>query len=250
MVTIFEIVVPYMRYDLVIEEDMAEEVGRILGYDKVKPEAPKIDFKPKTNKVYSKILFSRNKLLNDGYSEVMTYVFRDKGEVSVLSSASDKKFLRTNLSDGLKEALKLNQTNAPLLGMKEIKIFETGTVFKKTGEEMHVAFGDKKEIKEMKLEEYIGNSVNDFSTFLHPSGGTFRLQNHSPSFQMWSLFPFIARDMAVWVGEDVKGEDVAKVIKNNMGEMVVKGPELFDEFKKDGKFLMRFVWFFNLTTEL
>jgi len=28
---------------------------------------------------------------------------------------------------------------------------------------------------------------------------------------------------------------VEKIIKENMGEMVLRGPELFDEFKKDGK---------------
>jgi phenylalanyl-tRNA synthetase beta subunit len=122
---IFEMTVPYMRYDLVIEEDMAEEMGRILGYDKVKPEAPKINFKPQVNEAYIKMLFARNKLLNDGYSEVMTYVFRDKGEVEVLASASDKKFLRTNLLDGLKESLKLNQANIPLLGMKRLKFLKS-----------------------------------------------------------------------------------------------------------------------------
>jgi phenylalanyl-tRNA synthetase beta chain len=137
---VFEITVPAMRMDLNIEEDMAEEIGRVLGYDKIKPEIPKIDFAPKQNEIYSKILWSRNKLLNEGYGEVMTYTFRDKGEVEVLASASDKKFLRTNLSDGLKESMKLNQLNMPLLGMKEIKIFEIGTIFKKSGEEMHVAF--------------------------------------------------------------------------------------------------------------
>ena len=52
---------------------------------------------------------------------------------------------------------------------------------------------------------------------------------------MWSLFPFIARDVAVWVPEGVKSVDVEKIIKENMGNMVMRGPELFDEFKKDGK---------------
>jgi phenylalanyl-tRNA synthetase beta chain len=149
----FEIVVPYMRYDLAISEDMAEEVGRILGYDKVKPEVPKINFKPKVNEIYAKMLWARNKLLNDGYSEVMNYTFRDKGEVEVLASASDKKFLRTNLTDGLKESLKLNQMNMPLLGMNEIKIFEIGTVWNPK-EEMHIAFGDKKEIIEKNLYDF------------------------------------------------------------------------------------------------
>ena len=113
-----------MRLDLVIEEDMVEEIGRILGYDKVKPKIPNIDFIPKENEIFLKINWARNKLLDEGYSEVMTYAFRDKGEVEVLASASDKKFLRTNLSDELKESLKLNQLNAPLLEMDEIKILK------------------------------------------------------------------------------------------------------------------------------
>ena len=52
---------------------------------------------------------------------------------------------------------------------------------------------------------------------------------------MWSLFPFFARDVAVWVPEGVKSANVKKIIKENMGNMVMRGPELFDEFKKDGK---------------
>ncbi len=52
---------------------------------------------------------------------------------------------------------------------------------------------------------------------------------------MWSLFPFIARDIAVWVPEGVASSEVLKIIQDNAGEMVVRGPELFDEFKKDSK---------------
>lgn len=243
----FEIEVPPMRLDLEIEEDMAEEIGRILGYDKVKGKMPEIDFKPKQNEIYSKLSWTRNKLLGEGYSEVMTYVFRDKGEVSVLASASDKKFLRTNLSDGLGESLKLNRVNTPLLGMNEIKIFEIGTVFVKGGEEMHVAYANKKEIKEMTLEEYVKSASPDAFTqvlgFLGPQPQPDHSQKHagsaskehSPSFTMWSLFPFIARDIAVWVPEEVESYKVHKVIKENAGDMLIRDPELFDEFKKEGK---------------
>jgi len=241
----FEIDVPFMRLDLEIEEDMAEEVGRILGYDKVKPKIPKIDFKPKINDTYAKISWARNELLNDGYSEVMTYTFCNKGEVEVLASASDKKFLRTNLSDGLKESLKLNQLNAPLLETDEIKIFEIGTVFLKDKEEINICYADKKEIKEMSLEEFCKNVSPD--TFAQVLGSPVQdskneraqpdhSQKHTASaFKMWSIFPFIARDIAVWVSEEIKSEDVEKVIKNSMGELVIRGPKLFDQFKKDGK---------------
>jgi phenylalanyl-tRNA synthetase beta subunit len=161
--------------------------------------------------------------------------------VSVLASASDKNFLRTNLTDGLKESIKLNQADAPLLGTEEVKIFEIGTVFKKNKEEMHIAYGDKKGIKEMNLDDFCKVSqdfpVKNLSAFaLGDIGqGTHGAKNSllgNQKFKMWSLFPFIARDVAVWVPEEVKSEKVAKIIKDNMGDMVVRGPKLFDEFKK------------------
>ena len=223
----FEIVVPPLRFDLEIEEDMAEEIGRIMGYDKVEPKIPKIDFKPKQNETYRKISLARNKLLSEGYSEVMTYVFRDKGEVSVLASASDKKFLRVNLGDGLTESLKLNKTNAPLLGMQGVKIFEIGTVWNPK-EEIHVAYLDKKEIKETSLEEFCKDIPSDFK----PEPSAYNLK---PVFKMWSLFPFISRDIAVWVPKEVESSEIFQVIKENAGELLTKNPELFDEFTKDDK---------------
>ncbi|MFA5791808.1 MAG: phenylalanine--tRNA ligase subunit beta [Candidatus Paceibacterota bacterium] len=231
----FEIVVPQLRLDLQIEEDMAEEIGRILGYDKIKEKVSKINFKIRQNEIYVKTFSARTKLLNDGYSEIMNSTFRNTGEISVLASASDKKFLRTNLTDGLKESLKLNLINTPLLGVNEIKIFEIGTVFKKTGEEMHVAYGDKKEIKEMKLKEFFKKVSSEFLREKVLPLENLRQDLKEQKFKMWSLFPFIARDIAVWVPEDISCIDVEKIIKENIGDMVIKGPELFDEFKKDGK---------------
>ncbi len=232
---VFEIVIPKMRLDLTISEDMAEEIGRIIGYDKIAPHIPKINFKVKQDETFAQISFAREKLLNDGYSEVITYMFRDKGEVSVLASASDKKFLRTNLSDGLKESIKLNTNNLPFLGIKEVKVFEIGKVFTKKGEGLNIAYGNKKEVKEISIDEFIEKQQENFSTFLQASLGTFRHQNSPTVFHMWSLFPFIARDISVWVPEEVESNEVLKIIKNNTGNMVVRGPELFDEFKKDGK---------------
>ncbi len=242
---LFEIIVPPLRLDLVIEEDMAEEIGRILGYDRVKGEIPKIEFEPKANNTYAKICWARNKLLEEGYSEVMTYVFRDKGDVEVLASASDKKHLRTNLADGLKESLKLNMLNAPLLDAEEIKIFEIGTVFLKDKEEARVAYGDKKGIKEMTLDEFCKDASPD--AFLQVLGSPAQdsleeraqpdhSEKHTGSaFRPWSLFPFIARDIALWVPSGVEVSKVEKVIKENTGEMVIKGPTLFDSFTKGDK---------------
>ncbi len=52
---------------------------------------------------------------------------------------------------------------------------------------------------------------------------------------MWSLFPFIARDIALWADENVSPESIQKTIKENAGELLIKEPRLFDTFKKEGK---------------
>lgn len=235
---IFEIRIPVMRLDLEIEEDMAEEIGRVLGYDKLSAKVRKIDFTPKPNPEYEKIQKARQYLLGEGYSEVMTYVFRDKGEVEVEMSASDKKFLRTNLEDGLLESLAYNSSILPILGIsgfKNLKIFEIGTVFLKGKEEIHVAYNNNEAIIEKNLEEFTSQVENNSAAL--PASGLRHGQNFSQpvAFKMWPLFPFIARDVAVWVPEEVESSEVLKLIKEDAGELVIRGPELFDEFKKDGK---------------
>ena len=232
----FEITPPALRLDLVIPEDMVEEIGRIVGYERVKPEIPKIDFEPKENSIYAKISAARAHLLAEGYSEVMTYAFTNKGEREVLASASDKKFLRTNLSDGLKESIKQNGINALLLGHKEIKIFEIGSVFLKDREEIHVAFGNKKEVKEFASPDAFLQTLGSApENPLAPQPG--HSEKHagsasSSAFKMWSLFPFISRDIAFWAPESTDIEEVKKMIQEKAGELLVRGPDLFDEFKK------------------
>ena len=49
------------------------------------------------------------------------------------------------------------------------------------------------------------------------------------------MYPFIVRDVAVFVSPDALSESVEKVIRDNAGRLVIRGPELFDEFSKDGK---------------
>jgi len=58
-------------------------IGRVYGYDKIVPIIPSILFDKKDNHI-GQVLSSKTKIINDGYSEVMTYVFRDKGEYKFL----------------------------------------------------------------------------------------------------------------------------------------------------------------------
>jgi phenylalanyl-tRNA synthetase beta subunit len=235
----FEITPPVMRLDLNIPEDVVEEIGRVYGYDKVTPQAPKIEFTPKINEDFAKIQYARNKLISEGYNEVMTYSFCNKGKVQVLASASDKKYLRENLTDGLKDSINLNNLNSPFLGLDAVKIFEIGTVFLGETEEIHIAYGDKKKINEVTLNEYCNEfSIENYGAFaLGDIGqGTHDASNfQSRTFQMWSLYPFIARDIALWADENVSPESIQKTIKENAGELLIKEPRLFDTFKKEGK---------------
>ncbi|MCX6753655.1 MAG: hypothetical protein NTV03_01200 [Candidatus Nomurabacteria bacterium] len=222
----YEIQAPFLRLDLNEPHDLTEEVVRILGYDKLVEKIPKVEINNEKDDAYIKILMARNKLLNDGYSEVMTYVFRDKGDVEVLASAGGKNCLRNNIADGLKESIKLNILNLPLLDMKEVKVFEIGTVFGKDREEMHVAYGDKKNVVEVKLEEFIKNI---------PVENIEKLISHSISaspFKMWSVYPFISRDIAVWVPEGEDKDKLKNILIEEGTNLLIKDPYLFDSFSK------------------
>ncbi len=249
----WEVIMPPTRLDLVNKEDMAEEIGRILGYDKVLPILPKTTFVPNANDVYSKMIQVRNKLMNDGYREVMTYAFTNTGEVEVLASASDKKFLRTNLSDGLKQSYELNKLNAPYLGLDEIKIFEIGTVFNKNGEQINIAYANKKEVVEKNLEDFTAKSEQENSKASQeqknlaalPSlrglrhGQDFSipasLNLDSQYFKMWSLYPFITRDIAVWAPEGTKPEILSEIYKEFGTELLQGEPKLVDTFTKPAR---------------
>jgi phenylalanyl-tRNA synthetase beta chain len=240
----YMIFVPLLRLDLVSKEDMAEEIGRIYGLDKIKPILPSIIVDLKKNEVYEKISQARGILVEAGYREVMTYTFVDKGDIEVLASASDKKFLRTNLTDGLKQSYELNKLNAPLLGIDEIKIFEIGTIFTKDGEEVHVGFANKKEVKDMTLDKFISSTSSEESSTQvlgSPSAQPDHLSNLSSDFvndsffKIWSAYPFITRDIAVWVPEEVKAETLSEIYKEFGTELLQGEPRLVDTFTKEGR---------------
>ncbi len=241
----WEVEVPAMRLDINNERDFVEEVGRVYGYDKIVPEIPSVESKGEDDKTWQKIYFAKQKLSNDGYSEVMTYAFRDKGEMEVLASASDKNLLRTNLTDGLKESISLNQKNLPLLDIAELKIFEIGTIFLKDNsssvqgfggikEEIHVAYGDSKNITEVSLDEYINNSdllKDEISFAISPNIGSAPQKVFTP----WSIYPFMIRDIAVWLPDGIGPEKLIEIYKEFGTELLVKEPKLFDSFTKNEK---------------
>ncbi|MDD3662654.1 MAG: phenylalanine--tRNA ligase subunit beta [Candidatus Pacebacteria bacterium] len=243
----WEVTVPFWRLDLNLPCDFAEEIGRIYGYEKIEAKIPDSNFSKNDALEWQQIKKVRAHFISNGYREVMTYSFTNLGEVEVLASASDKKFLRTNLSDGVKKSYELNKINLPLLGDDEIKIFEIGATFTKDNsasadgsgdikEQINVCWADKNGVEETSLDDFVKNKISSELEF-KDSESLLSTFNFQPSnyFKPWSQYPFITRDIAVWVPEETKPEELSKIYKEFGTELLISEPKLFDQFTKESR---------------
>lgn len=226
----WEIMIPDERLDIDGPHDLVEEIGRVYGYDKIEPVLPKIEQEEKDDTIWQNINIAKNKLIKDGYKEVLTSVFRDKGKISILAAASDKSFLRDNLTDGLRESIDLNIKNLPLLNLDEVKIFEVGTVFLKDKEEIRVAYGDKKNITEKPLLEFVkGIESEEYDLVFNKDS------QENNYFEAWSVYPFITRDIAVWVSKETDPNILVNIYKDFGGQLLAREPKLIDKFAKEDR---------------
>ena len=130
--------VPTFRRDLRREADLIEEVGRLVGLDKVPEDLPKVSQPGGLTEGQRKLRLIRRLLADLGLSEAITYPFgperwiNDLGLgneaavteiVNPLSSESDK--LRTTILPGLLDALSRNRA----FGMRGGTLFEVGHTF-------------------------------------------------------------------------------------------------------------------------
>lgn len=132
-----KVIVPSFRRDLNTQEDLAEEIGRAYGYEKIKAVPPIDHVRPA--KVNEARFFERRLkgiLVAEGFSEVYNYSFAGewdikfsefigKNPVEIENSISpDQKMLRVGLLPGLLRNVKENLKN-----FKEFSIFEAGKVY-------------------------------------------------------------------------------------------------------------------------
>ncbi len=260
----YVVTIPDERLDIRIKEDLAEEIGRIYGYDKLKDiELPKTDIPVKLNKNFYYANKIREIMGESGFSEVNTYTFVEKGDLELENPMSpDKKYLRTNLSDSIKNALELNARYSELIGMPQIKIYELSHVFDKIGEHSRFVIGVKTPVgvrglpKDMQILndvleklkgkinfnlEKINSEENvaefDFEKMIanlsEPSSYDYKitLADDNLRFKKISNYPFMIRDVAVFVPEGIEQEEVFDLILKEAGPLVVKS-RIFDVFTK------------------
>ncbi len=250
----FVVVVPAERLDLRIKEDLIEEIGRIYGYDNLKSKPIKLfEENVAVNKKEYWVNSFKKFFVDEGFSEVITYAFRNKGEVELANPiAKDKPYLRANLSEGLSEALESNSHNMELLGLTEVNIFEIGNIFTKKHEYTSLAFSSNNPDKIKKnIFEKFGFEISfvsngkiyetDFDKVLEElpeSSKPFEYsENDNLSFVPFSQYPFVLRDLAVFVPEGNNQNEIIDTVKAESSGLLVSH-RLFDTFTKefpDGK---------------
>jgi phenylalanyl-tRNA synthetase beta chain len=128
--------IPTFRQDIVLPENLIEEVGRVYGYDKIKPVFPYRNFEPVRR---NDDVFWQNRtkdiLKKLGYAEVYNYSFVSAKDVADFDLdarkvknpvSEDFEYLRTSLLPQL-----LKNTKENLKTYKNFKIFEINRVFLK-----------------------------------------------------------------------------------------------------------------------
>ncbi len=140
---ILEVTVPSRRIDISIKEDLIEEVARIYGIDKIEGVLPILDTKKGSlNKFIRGI---RNKMVNLGLNETMSYTLIPNGETHKFTNDS---FDEINLLDPMSDDHKsLRYSLLPSMMMiydynskrnnKDLCIFEIGKNFKKVNDEYY-----------------------------------------------------------------------------------------------------------------
>jgi phenylalanyl-tRNA synthetase beta chain len=260
------VTIPFRRLDLNIAEDLIEEVGRWYGYHNIpSADISSVESQPQVDQLTYTINKIKNLLIDQGYSEVLTYAFVKKGDVSVYNPiASDKQYLRTTISKQLATSLEMNLKNASYYGADRIQLFEIGRVYTKEGEDTRVCitcanvskkakkqFGTEEEqlkdleellskelgIAEVKYEGGVMSfSLADVKIDTDSYGDVFDASSYGEgsTFKHISVYPYSGRDVSVWVDEGVSSDDVRTLIEEYAGPFLKK-LYLFDEFSKEGR---------------
>ena len=122
------ITVPSYRSDISSQNDLSEEVARIIGYDNIsKHKLPHI--KGKTSNTQSIEDKLRSFLIDHGFYEVINFPFSSEKSIDSIeidnSLDSNKKYMRTNIINSLLENLAFNERRQK----DSIKLFEISDVY-------------------------------------------------------------------------------------------------------------------------
>jgi phenylalanyl-tRNA synthetase beta chain len=135
-------IIPYYRHDITITEDLAEEIARIYGYDKLPSKLPSTELTFGRKTEFQKYVDDlKDIMVNFSYNEIYTYTFfsEDTLKRCVIDKNSklydlvklrnplsiDFEYMRTTTVPHMLEALERNNRYKN----KDVKLFEIGKIF-------------------------------------------------------------------------------------------------------------------------
>lgn len=245
--------IPSERLDLNIKEDLADEVARLYGYDRVPARTlSPVAVEPVDHADFLLANQLRAFLVGRGFTEVYGYTFTSQGVVEIEKPlASDKAFLRTNLTDWMTTTLATNVKRSLFLP-EAVNLLEIGSVFPtESSEEKRLCLASNYDLAPV---------VAELKTAFKAKGGEITMVNGvyvievpislfqvqpevadlSPyidlevDYKPVSVYPRIVRDIALFVPAGTDSESVVVEIKTTAGPLLAEGPYLFDQFTKPG----------------
>jgi phenylalanyl-tRNA synthetase beta chain len=127
-----EIIVPSYRHDISSQNDLAEEIARVIGYNNI--ESKPLEISKNEDKIFDSINKVKNYMIKNGFSEVINFPFtKNKAGKSISIDNpldSNRNYLRTSLRDSLLENLLYNERRQK----DSIKFFEISDLYTKNNQ--------------------------------------------------------------------------------------------------------------------
>ena len=140
----WDVTPPAFRFDLSIEEDLIEEIGRIYGYDNLPSSTPSVHLQmPARPEAHVELDRIKQTLVDSGFAEAISYSFVDPKLQKILDPrrkavalanpiSTDMGVMRTNLWPGLIQAMQYNLNRQ----QNRLSLFECGLKFHKQDSEL------------------------------------------------------------------------------------------------------------------
>jgi len=210
-------ITPSWRHDIECWQDLAEEIGRIYGYNKIHPLILSKTASPKKNFYYFKENV-KDQLADLGFSEVYNYSYLSADDLKILVSSPkelleiknpiqpENKYLKNSLVPGILKTIAKNSF------FDNIAIFEIGNVFGKSQEKTKLIIAASG-----KQSTDFPNKINNFAAKLGIDSDKFKIQR----FDSRQLSNIKIRKPDVFLVE-IDINDLANKAKNKLDEFNLK----------------------------
>ncbi len=125
-----EIIVPTYRHDIASQNDLAEEIARVIGYNNI--DSKPLEIAKKLDKSVDDVNKLKNYLIKNGFSEIINFPFTANEEKKSISIDNPLDTNRRNLRTSLKNSLLDNLLYNERRQKDSIKFFEISDLYTKS----------------------------------------------------------------------------------------------------------------------